>query len=115
MLVRSRAQLDGVVNRDAFDYGPDKTRSLYFIFSPEDFAQRPGFSAVHVVKRGNDSCSARLFDVVKRDRVLRTIPPPGFLHLFVFTASAEPHQALRLALPLTEISPKSTSSFFKWS
>ena len=78
--VRPGAKLDGTVNRNAFDDGPDEARGLDLRLALQDFAERPGFAAIDVMQRGDESRCARLLDLLERNRILWTEPSPGFFH-----------------------------------
>src|SRR5208283_1952614 len=68
------AELDGIVNRDAFGDGPNEACGLDFRFTLEDFVERPSFAAINVMQGGNDARRARLFDLIERNRVLGAEP-----------------------------------------
>src|SRR5208337_2520924 len=74
-------QLDGIVNRDAFDDRPDEARGLDFRFALEDFVMRPSLAAIDVMQSRDDARRARLLDLIERNQVLRAEPSPCFFHV----------------------------------
>src|ERR1700737_1202583 len=75
-----RAQLDGIVYRDALHHRPHESRGFDFRFPPEHFLERPRLAAIEVMQRRHNTGGARLLDLLERNRVLRPKPSPGFPH-----------------------------------
>jgi hypothetical protein len=69
------------MNRDAFDDGPNQARRLDFRFTPEDFIEGPNLAVIDVMQGRDDAGCARLLDLIERNQVLGSEPPPTFSHV----------------------------------
>src|SRR5208282_4159187 len=84
-LVGSGSKLDRIVDGNTFRHRPGEARRKNLISTLEHLVQRPCFSAIKMVQRGDDPRSSRLLDVIERNRIPRPKPPPSLLHVFDVT------------------------------
>src|SRR5579871_5571948 len=68
------------MDRNALDHRPLEAGCFNFGFTFEDFIERPGFAAIDVMQRRDNTSRTSLFDILQRDRVLWPEPTPGFFH-----------------------------------
>lgn len=80
MTKRSGPQLDGVMDRDAFDHRPGQSRSFDLRFAFAHFINGPSLTRIKMMQSGNDTGGASLLNVLERDGILRSKPSPGRLH-----------------------------------
>src|SRR5271156_1203873 len=80
MCMRSGSKFDRIVDRNAFNYGPDEACSENLISSFKHLVQRPGLSSVEMVQCGDDAAGPGLLDVIERNRIIRPKPSPSLLH-----------------------------------
>jgi hypothetical protein len=77
------------VDGNTFHYGPDESGAKNLIFSLENLVRWPRLATVQMVKGGNDSSGPRLPDVIERDGIVRSKPPPSLLHVQILSAAKD--------------------------